>query len=101
MRTGDSLRHSPLDDILFFETAPKSHHVILHTPTSRLDFLGSLNEIETEIGEGFFRTHRAYLVALNKSEEIDLKHNRLLVGGRECLLSRTAKSALLKQGVLL
>lgn len=101
VRTGDTLRHIPLDDILFFETAPKSHHVILHTPTSRLDFLGSLNEIETEIGEGFFRTHRAYLVALNKIEEIDLKHNRLLVGGRECLLSRTAKSALLKQGVLL
>lgn len=96
LRTGDTLRHIPLDEILFFETAPKSHHVILHTPTSRLDFLGSLNEIESEIGDGFFRAHRAYLIALSKIEEIDLKHNRLLVGGRECLLSRSAKTALLK-----
>ena len=94
VRTGDTLRHIPLDDILFFETAPKSHHVILHTPTSRLDFLGSLNELENQLGDRFIRTHWAYLVATDKIGAVDLKHNKLWVGGRECLLSRRGKSEL-------
>lgn len=96
LRVGDTLRHIPLEEILFFETAPRSHHVLLHTATSCMDFLGGLNEIEAEVGTGFFRAHRSYLVALDKIEEIDLKHNKLRVGGRECLISRSAKFALMK-----
>ena len=90
IQTGTSLRHIPLSEILFFETAPRPHHVLLHTPDSRMDFLGSLNEIETRLGERFFRSHRAYLVAFDKIQQIDLRHGTLQVGGRECLLSRTA-----------
>ncbi len=97
LRVGNTLRHIPLEEILFFETASRSHHVFLHTATSCLDFVGGLNDIEAEVGDGFFRAHRAYLVALDKIEEIDLKHNKLRVGGRECLMSRSAKSALLKR----
>ena len=52
IQTGTSLRHIPLSEILFFETAPRPHHVLLHTPDSRMDFLGSLNEIETRLGKG-------------------------------------------------
>ena len=39
---GDETRHVPLANILFFETAPKAHHVFLHTADRRLDFVGSL-----------------------------------------------------------
>lgn len=96
VRFGGTLRHIPLDEILFFETGAKPHHVLLHTVSSRIDFLGSLNEIEAELDGKFFRTHRAYLVALDKIEEIDVKHNKLRIGGLECLISRTAKSKLVK-----
>lgn len=94
LRTGEMVRHVPLRDILFFETASASHHVFLHTSNSRIDFLGSLNELEIQLGDQFIRTHRAYLVAADKIEAIDLKHNRLWVGGHECMLSRTGKAAL-------
>ena len=57
-------------------------------------FLGSLNELEEQLGEGFIRTHRAYLVAADKIEAVDLKHNKLWAGGRECLLSRSGKAKL-------
>ena len=97
LRTGDIVRHVPLCDILFFETASTPHHVFLHTSGSRMDFLGSLAELEMQLGEPFIRTHRAYLVAADKIEAIDLKHNRLWVGGQECLLSRTGKAALRKK----
>lgn len=97
LRTGDLVRHVPLCDILFFETASAPHHVFLHTSGSRMDFLGSLAELEMQLGEQFIRTHRAYLVAADKIEAIDLKHNKLWVGGQECLLSRIGKAALRKK----
>ena len=94
LRTGDVVRHIPLSEILFFETAAVSHHVLLHTASSRMDFLGSLNELENQLGDRFIRTHWAYLVAADKIGAVDLKHNKLWVGGRECLLSRRGKSEL-------
>ena len=62
-----------------------------------MDFLGSLNELEQKLGDRFIRTHRAYLVAADQIEEVDLKHNKLRVGGRECLLSRAGKAELRKK----
>lgn len=97
LRTGETVRHIPLCDILFFETASIPHHVLLHTSNSRLDFLGSLNELEMQLGSRFIRTHRAYLVAADKIEMVDLKHSKLWIGGRECLLSRAGKAKLRKK----
>lgn len=96
-RTGEMVHHVPLNDILFFETASASHHIFLYTSGSRMDFLGSLNELEIQLGDRFIRIHRAYLVAADKIEAVDLRHNKLWVGGHECLLSRTGKVRLRKQ----
>lgn len=97
LRTGEMVRYIPLRDILFFETASAPHHVLLYTSNSRIDFLGSLNELDIQLGDRFIRTHRAYLVAADKIEAVDLKHNKLWVGGRECMISRTGKAALHKK----
>ena len=97
LRAGDETRHIPLSDILFFETAPKAHHVFLHTADSRLDFVGSLNELEKELGGRFVRVHRAYLTAADKIEAVDWKNSKVIAGGRECLLSRAGKAALKKK----
>lgn len=97
LRVGDETRHVPLSDILFFETAPRSHHVFLHTADSRLDFVGSLNELEAELGSRFVRIHRAYLAAWGKIEAVDWKAGRVRVGDRECLLSRAGKAQLKKR----
>ena len=97
LRSGDETRHVPLADILFFETAPKAHHVFLHTADSRMDFVGSLNELERELGGRFIRVHRAYLAAWDKIESVDWKGSKVRVGGRECLLSRAGKAELHKK----
>lgn len=97
LRAGDETRHIPLADILFFETAPKAHHVFLHTADSRVDFVGSLNELEKELGGCFIRVHRAYLAAVDKIEAVAWQKNKVVVGGRECLLSRVGKMELRKK----
>ena len=97
LRSGDGVRHVPLDDILFFETVSKTHHVFMHTADSRVDFVGSLSELETKLGGRFVRVHRAYLVAVDKIETVDRKRNIVRVGGRECLLSRAGRAKLKKR----
>lgn len=97
LRTGDETRHIPLTDILFFEAAPKAHHVYLHTADSRLDFVGSLNELEKELDGRFVRVHRSFLAAWDKIEAVDGKGNQVRVGGSMCLLSRTGKAELKKK----
>lgn len=97
LRSGDGIRHVPLDDILFFETVSKTHHVFMHTADSRVDFVGSLSELETKLGGRFVRVHRAYLVAVDKIEAVDRKRNIVRVGGRECLLSRAGRAKLKKR----
>ena len=97
LRSGDETLHVPLADILFFETAPGSHHVFLHTADSRINFVGCLGELERELGRRFLRIHRGYLAAADKIEAVDWKRNTIRVGGRECLLSRTGKAELKKR----
>ena len=96
LRAGDIVRNIPLNDIFFFETAAAPHHILLHTANSRIDFLGSLNELEEQLGERFLRIHRAYLVAVDKIEEVDMKRSKLRIGGQECLVSRSGKALLRK-----
>ena len=97
LRMGEEIRHVPLADILFFETGTKAHHVLLHTAHSRMDFVGSLNELEAELGGRFVRVHRAFLAAADKIEAVEWKKNRVRVGGQECLLSRAGKAELKKR----
>lgn len=99
LRTEDMVRHVPLEEILFFETAPLPHHVYLHTGGEQMEFLGSLNELEERLGDGFLRVHRAYLVAAEKIQGVDRKQGKLWVGGRECLVSRRGKTVLRERGI--
>lgn len=96
-KMGDTIRHIPLDDIYYFETSSKSHFVILHGKNERIEFLGNLSAIEKELEEHFIKIHRSYLAALNKIEQIDLKHNIVTIGGEICPVARKEKSKLLKR----
>lgn len=97
LRSGDETLHVPLAEILFFETAPRSHHVFLHTTDSRVDFVGRLEALERELDGRFIRIHRGYLAAADKIEAVDWKRGMVRVGGRECLLSRTGRAELKKK----
>lgn len=96
IKVGESIKHLDVKDIYFFETSVKSHHVIVHTRYGRIDFVGNLNEIEQQLGDGFMRIHRSYLISLQEVQEINLKQNYVMVGKQKCLISRKSKSKLLQ-----
>lgn len=92
----DVMRHIPMDEILFFETTDKNHRILLHSLSVRMDFVGSMQELEKQLGPGFLRVHRAYLVNRSQIQELDLKNRKIIMkNGESCWFSRRAKAALL------
>lgn len=50
----------PHRDILYIESS--SHKLEVHTGDQVYEMYGTLNRVEAELGDGFYRTHRAFLV---------------------------------------
>ncbi len=98
IRASDMIRHVLLKDILFFETAGRTHRIALHSLHEQMDFIGSLGELEKQLPDSFLRTHRAYLVNTENIAELDLKHQQIrMVNGEICLMSRTARPLVLSK----
>ncbi len=95
VKTLDIVRHIPLSDILYFATSGRTHRIELHACRERLDFLGSMKELEERLGEGFLRAHRAYLVQVSQIEEADFKNRELVLkNGERCPFSRALRGKL-------
>lgn len=76
------------DEILFFETSPNVHKIILHCRNRQMEFLGKIKEIEKEVDGRFYRCHRSFLVNRDNIREIDFQNRVIyMVNGDECLLS--------------
>lgn len=76
------------DEILFFETSPNVHKIILHCKNRQMEFLGKIKDIEKELDERFYRCHRSFLVNRENIREIDFQNRVIyMVNGEECLIS--------------
>lgn len=93
----DVVRHIPVDEIMFFATAG-THRIELHGEKDRIDFIGSMQELEEQLGERFLRVHRAYLVNVEQIAQLNLKGREILMkNGEKCMFSRGMKGALLER----
>ena len=94
----DVVRHIPVDEIVFFETAGRTHRIELHAVNDRMDFIGSMQDLEEKFGKGFLRVHRAYLVNVEQIAQLDLKSREILMkNGEKCIFSRNMKGTLLER----
>jgi two-component system response regulator AgrA len=83
-------------DIMFFETIKTNHKIRIHMNNGQLEFNGYINEITAQVGEGFYRCHRGYLVNVNNIEEIDKENDMLrMCNGEQCFYSRRMIKGLL------
>ena len=70
----------PFNNILFFETSPTIHKVILHTKEERMEFYASISEVE-RADDRLFRCHRSFIVnpenivRINKEEKMVMFEN--------------------------
>lgn len=94
----DVVRHIPVDEILYFSTTGRTHRIELHTERERLDFIGSMQELEQELGSRFLRIHRGCLVNADQIAGIDGKQKEILLqNGERCTFSRSMKRKILER----
>lgn len=89
----DTVRHIPVEDILYFEASGYKHTLRLHLIDELLEFNSSLDHFGEQLGEGFWRCHRGFLVNRGHIRRVRLKEQIVeLDTGDECPLSRKAKA---------
>ena len=84
----------PFNKILYFETSPTVHKVILHTIDERLEFYASISEIE-KADERLYRCHISFVVNPGNIEKLD-KERKIVYfnGGKNCFVSRAKMKGL-------
>lgn len=89
----DTIRHIPIEDILYFEALGYKHTLRLHLVNELLEFNSSLEHFGEQLGDGFWRCHRGFLVNREHIRTVHLKGQIVeLDTGEECPLSRKAKA---------
>lgn len=64
VKVGNAYHSLSARDIYFAEN--NGRKIILYREKDSLEFYGKMEELERELGEGFFRCHRGFLVSLSK-----------------------------------
>lgn len=74
-----------IKDIVYCEVF--NHQVVIHTLAEQYNYFGTLDSLEKELDNHFFRCHRSYIVNLDYI--VDKKPGiAVLVGGNQVLISR-------------
>ncbi len=83
-RSGESVR-IPADEVYYAEAF--SHYITVYTKEGAQSFHMRLSDMEEQLGEGFFRCHRSYIVGMKHVCRIT-RAAMVLDTGREIPLSR-------------
>ncbi|MBM7643355.1 response regulator transcription factor [Streptococcus loxodontisalivarius] len=87
----------PFSDILYFETSPTVHKVILHTKDGQLEFYGKVSEI-AKADERLYQSHRAFVVNPQNITRLDKKTNTVYFSEDEtCFVSRMKVKGLIER----
>lgn len=86
-KSGDKVISIEYNDILFFETSPQLHKVILHAKNRQVEFYGKLKAL-LEMDSRFYRCHNSYVVNKDNISEIDFTTREIqMVNGQICYAS--------------
>ncbi len=89
----DTVRHIPLEEILFLEAIGHRHTLQLHMDREVLEFNSSLDHFEKELDGAFWRCHRSFLVNRTRIRAVHLKEQTVELDNHAiCLLSRREKA---------
>ncbi|OPX45186.1 accessory protein regulator protein A [Ruminiclostridium hungatei] len=98
MKVGDKIINIEFGKILFFETSPTIHKVIIHTFDRQIEFYSKMKDIEEKLDNRFYRCHKSFIVNRDNIREIDLSNRCIhMVNGQECLISTRMMKGLVKE----
>lgn len=86
-KSGDKMISVDYNDILFFETSPQLHKIILHAKNRQVEFYGKLKDI-LEMDSRFYRCHNSFVVNKDNIAEVDTKNREIrMINGETCYAS--------------
>lgn len=93
VKVGGKVQEISYDDILYFEAVSGTHKIVLHTVNKVIEHWGKMKDIESAVGNRFYRCHRAYLVNRVNIKSIDQEKREIVMNNGEiCPMSvRLAK----------
>lgn len=96
IKTGELIRSIKVSDILFFESSPVPHKVIVHLKDGQFEFYSTIKNIEAD-NELFFRCHKSYIVNVNNVVSVN-RHAReaTMIDGEKVLCSVMGSRTLVK-----
>lgn len=96
VKVADTIRSIPYEDIMFFESSPSPHRVILHMKNRQIEFYGSIRDLE-EKDSCLYRCHKSYVVNRNNILKINQTERVAeMINGEEVLISVRAMRSLKK-----
>ncbi|MGX7172622.1 LytR/AlgR family response regulator transcription factor [Enterococcus ratti] len=86
-----------VDEILYFESSPTPHKLIVHLDNRMIEFMGKIKEVES-LNDHFCRCHQSFVVNLSNVKEINKKERMAtMVNGAKCLVSTRHVKKLVKR----
>ena len=87
--------HIPLNQVIYIETSPQKHYVILHGTNNQMTFRANLKDLE-KASPSLVSCHRSYLINPNNIIRINkLKLEVEMTDGSICPFSRTKAKMLM------
>ncbi len=88
IKSVDKIINIEYKKILFFETAPIIHKVIVHAIDRQIEFYAKMKDIEKRLDDRFYRCHKSFIVNRDNINEIDFtKRCIYMINGEQCLIS--------------
>lgn len=88
IKVDDKIINMEYNKILFFETSPTIHKVIVHALDRQIEFYAKMKDIEEKLDQRFYRCHKSYIVNKDNIKDIDLSNRCIhMVNGEECFIS--------------
>ena len=90
LKSIDGIQNISLNSILFFVSGNVPHKIILHTKNERIEFRGSLKEIE-QMQPFFFRSHKSFVVNSKNIKSINRNVGEIIMSNNEIALITSKK----------
>ncbi|MBI5974796.1 quorum-sensing response regulator AgrA [Staphylococcus canis] len=72
LKRGSNSVYVNYDDVMFFESSPKSHRLIAHLDNRQIEFYGNLKEM-AQLDDRFFRCHNSFVLNRHNVSRVDSK----------------------------